>query len=185
MSKRFSREELTEKFTAFAHAVGSDLYDIEFPTLDASTLRVFIFKPTAVKIANAREGVTVEQCAKVSRSILDWLEAEQVAGFEEWSVEVSSPGINRKLRTIEHFQSAIGERVSVSLEDGSSSARKNFLGVVNSVSGQNIVLEIESKAGAKTKKKRSPSQAKTESAKEKLNIDLKSIADAQVDFDFD
>ena len=185
MSKRFSREELTERFTAFAHEAGSELYDIEFPTLSSSTLRVFIFKPVAKKTAQAKEKVTIEQCAKVSRAILDWLEAEQVDGFEEWSVEVSSPGINRRLRTLEHFQSAVGERVRIKLEAAGSAVKEGFLAEIASVTGTSINLKLEDKARAKRKKKRSPSQAAVEPVQELMTLDYQSIADAQVDFDFD
>jgi ribosome maturation factor RimP len=66
-------------------------------------LRVFLYKPT---------GITVEDCARINRRLLRAMESdEELAG--RYSVEVSSPGLDRKLVTRRDFERAVGEVVRV------------------------------------------------------------------------
>jgi ribosome maturation factor RimP len=58
------------------------------------------------------QGVTVEDCARVSRGLEAWLDGE---GFAEgrYILEVSSPGVDRPLRKLEHWQRFMGKPVDV------------------------------------------------------------------------
>jgi ribosome maturation factor RimP len=60
-------------------------------------------------------GVSVDDCAQVSQAVSEALEvAEPIAG--QYTLEVSSPGFDRILRTREHFERFVGERVAVELK---------------------------------------------------------------------
>lgn len=86
--------------------LGLSIYDIDYVKEGTNWyLRVFIDKD---------EGISIEDCENVSRAIdplLDELNPIKTA----YSLEVSSPGIERVIRRDEHFQRYIGEKVEVSL----------------------------------------------------------------------
>lgn len=96
-------------------ACGVTLFDIE---MQSNVLRVYIYKtdPQSVKEAGVSEdggkGITVDDCAKLSHRLTDHPLAEEIIPGE-MLLEVSSPGINRKLSRPQHFAGAIGERVRV------------------------------------------------------------------------
>jgi ribosome maturation factor RimP len=59
---------------------------------------------------------------------------------------VSSPGIDRPLRTLGHFEHFKGSEAKIELHDGiqtPSGPRRNFKGVLKGVSGQNIVITVD------------------------------------------
>lgn len=86
--------------------LGLSIYDIDYVKEGTNWyLRVFIDKD---------EGISIEDCENVSRAIdplLDELNPIKTA----YSLEVSSPGIERVIRRDEHFKRYIGEKVEVSL----------------------------------------------------------------------
>jgi len=62
----------------------------------------------------SKDGISLEKCAEISRVISPILDLNPpISG--NYFLEVSSPGIERKLRTIEHFQGSIGEMVRITL----------------------------------------------------------------------
>jgi hypothetical protein len=71
-------------------------------------LRVFVTGPNGAAIG-------VGECAKLSKRIIDLEDAEELMPGETL-LEVSSPGINRRLRRPEHFARAVGERVKITVE---------------------------------------------------------------------
>ena len=91
-----------------------------------------------------RSELVVEDCAKVSRAISEILdEKDPISG--EYALEVSSPGLDRPLVTLEHFVRFVGYEVKLEtkiMNDG----RKRFSGKVLSVDEKdNIVFEMEEK----------------------------------------
>ena len=89
---------------------GVTLYDTEVVSQeDRKIFRVFI---------TSSEGISLEKCTQVTKIISPILDTNPpVSG--EYLLEVSSPGIERKLKTIEHFQNSIGELVKLKLSDSS------------------------------------------------------------------
>lgn len=80
--------------------LGLELYDVEFA---AGTLNVVVNRPG---------GVDLESLTKANRTISEWLDAnDPIAG--RFTLDVSSPGLERKLRTSAHFSSAVGELVTL------------------------------------------------------------------------
>lgn len=86
--------------------LGVMIYDIEYVKEGTSWyLRIYIDK---------ENGISIEDCEKVSRAIDPLLDELNVIK-SQYSLEVSSPGIERVLRRNEHFNKYIGEKVEVSL----------------------------------------------------------------------
>lgn len=89
-----------------------------------------------------RKNIVVEDCATVSRAISDILdEKDPIEG--EYSLEVSSPGLDRPLTKLEHFQRFAGYEAKVET-NAEVDGRKRFKGKVLSVDAKNnILLEME------------------------------------------
>lgn len=79
------------------------------------------------------DGVDHTLCAEVTHALTPYL--------EEFTVDVSSPGTSRPLRTAEHFRAAIGQRVSIRLA-AASEGRRKFRGRVTSASDSHVSLEL-------------------------------------------
>jgi ribosome maturation factor RimP len=122
-------------------ALGYELVDIEFARDGrGGTLRIYIDR----RAADAQSGVTVEDCAQVSHAVSEVLELQDpIKGH--YTLEVSSPGSDRILRTRAHFERFVGERILAELKlplDG----RRRFIGVLKSLEGGTIVVEVDGKA---------------------------------------
>jgi ribosome maturation factor RimP len=110
------------------------LFDVVMPQGRRGVLRLFIYRdnPSASNVGQ-------EDCAKLARQILDLDNVEELMPHD-CTLEVSTPGINRVLRTQEHFAGAIGERVKISHRDESGRV-KQIRGVLKATSEGQLVLE--------------------------------------------
>ena len=107
---------------------GMDLVDLEYVTEHSGwVLRLFVDRPG---------GVTVEDCARVSRDCSTVLDAEDVVQ-RRYRLEVSSPGVERRLRKQAHFQSCLGQRVHVILREPLE-GRKRVTGELLAVKNESI-----------------------------------------------
>lgn len=101
---------LEKDIEKIVESLGAKLYDIETVTENKKTIY-------RVTIKN-KNGVDLDLCAKVSNMISPLLDVNPpVRG--DYNLEVSSPGIERKLKKPSHFENSIGELVKVVLNDGS------------------------------------------------------------------
>jgi len=81
-------------------SLGLELYDVEFA---GGTLSVVVTRPG---------GVDLETLAQTNRAVSEWLDAsDPIAG--RYTLDVSSPGLERRLRTRTHFEGAVGEVVKL------------------------------------------------------------------------
>ncbi len=94
------------------------------------TVRVYIDKPG---------GVSVEDCASVSRSMEETLDADDLIPTA-YLLEVSSPGLERELYNIEDFRKFVGQRAKVKLASPVS-GQKVFIARIAGVDGNEIVLD--------------------------------------------
>ena len=122
-------------------ALGFELVDIEFAREGrGGVLRIFIDRPGQVP----GDAVTVDDCASVSHAASEVLEIQDpIKGH--YTLEVSSPGFDRILRTRAHFERFVGERIFAELKlpiDG----RRRYVGVLKSIAGDTIVVEVDGNA---------------------------------------
>ena len=115
-------------------AAGCSLWDVEYVKEAGQWfLRLYIDKA---------EGVSIEDCEAVSRPVSDLLdEADPIEGA--YYLEVSSPGIERDLRTDEHILACIGARVELRLY-APVNGSKSFSGILAAYEDGKIVLETAS-----------------------------------------
>ena len=108
--------------------IGYELVDLEMSN-HGKMLRLFIDKP---------EGITVDDCATVSDHISRLLSVEMDVDYDR--LEVSSPGLDRVIKKPADFVRFAGQRAKLKLRFAVE-GRKNFLGVLQGVDGDDVVLE--------------------------------------------
>ena len=113
--------------------LGYELIDLEAKLGGKGGLvRLYIDKP---------EGIDLEDCEKVSLAVSALLDVEDpIPG--NYNLEVSSPGLDRKLTKIEHFQRFAGETVKVQMRFPIA-GRRRFRGTLVSSDEENIVVEVD------------------------------------------
>ena len=86
-------------------------------------------------------GTSLEHCAQASRLIGDVLDAQEVmpAGY---SLEVSSPGLDRRLRVLGDFEGVVGKEVKMKLTESIEGKGANLTGTLQSVDGNVVVLKV-------------------------------------------
>ena len=124
---------VTELIDTTIQVLGLDLWGVELLQQGKySLLRIYIER---------EEGVTIEDCEKVSRQVSALMDVEDpIAG--EYTLEVSSPGMDRPLFCIEHYSQYVGIEVDLKLRrplDG----RRKFKGQIIKVSGGIVGLLVE------------------------------------------
>ena len=124
---------ITELIGTTVQALGLELWGVELLQQGRySLLRVYIER---------EEGVTIEDCEKVSRQVSALLDVEDpIAG--EYTLEVSSPGVDRPLFSLEQYAKYVGSEVNLKLRRAVDGRRK-FKGQIIKVSGDIVGLLVE------------------------------------------
>lgn len=127
------QERLESLLAPVVESLDCTLWGIEyFSQGRQSVLRVFIDKP---------EGVSVEDCERVSRQISSVMDVEDPIQ-REYTLEVSSPGMDRPLYKLSQFEQSVGEHVVLRLRVAFEGRRK-FAGLLKGVENDEIVLEVD------------------------------------------
>jgi ribosome maturation factor RimP len=137
----------------------------------ARMLRVFIDRP---------EGVTHEDCANVSREVGTILDIEDAMPGGSYVLEVSSPGLDRKLFRPADFERFQGSRVKLTTKDPVNGNR-HFEGRLDHFEGGRLTLDLaEGRRKFRPKKNAGGAPAPHESARHKLEIELANVEKANL-----
>ena len=124
---------LRERLESGVQALGFDLVDVELSGgRQHRTLRVYIDGP---------HGVTVDNCAEVSRQLSAILDVEDPFSGS-YTLEVSSPGLDRPLVKPADFHRFEGAPIKVRLFHGLD-GRRNFTGQLVETTADGVVLEVD------------------------------------------
>jgi ribosome maturation factor RimP len=127
-------QKLTELLRPAVEETGKSLLGIEYISAgNNSILRLFI---------DHENGIDVDDCAEVSRQVGALLDVEDPIS-SEYNLEVSSPGVDRPLFEISHFQAVIGEIVNIKLSIPLNGRRK-FKGPLVAIENNNLIIEVDS-----------------------------------------
>ena len=110
--------------------MGYELVDVQ-QSSGGGLLRLFIDKPG---------GITVEDCAAVSRHITRVLAVE---GIDYERLEVSSPGLDRPLRKAADFARYAGQKVDVRMRLADASGRRRYIGLLKGIEGATATVEVD------------------------------------------
>lgn len=127
------RESLQDLLRPGVEALGFELVGIDFqPREKNSLVRLYI---------DSEQGISLENCEAVSRQVSGILEVDDpISG--RYTLEVSSPGLDRPLFEPAHFKKFIGKKARIKMiieVDG----RKNFSGIIQSVTDTGVTLLVE------------------------------------------
>ena len=126
------KEALQQLLAPIVESLGYELFGCELHRNHrCALLRIYI---------DRLGSVSLEDCAKISRQISAVLDVEDpISG--RYDLEVSSPGIERPLFTIDHYKRYVGNEVMVRLKVPRQGQR-NFRGVIKVVEGEKITLQL-------------------------------------------
>lgn len=114
-------------------ALGYEFWGLEYLTHARQTvLRVFIDSP---------DGITVDDCAAVSRQLSAVLDVEDPIAVE-YTLEVSSPGMDRPLFTLQQYAGYIGEQVKLRLR-APFEGRRNFSGRLVGIEADEVIIAVD------------------------------------------
>jgi ribosome maturation factor RimP len=127
------RDQLRELLGPVVSELGYELWELEYaPRAGAGVLRLYI---------DSADGISLDDCERVSRAVSAALDSSDPIP-SHYTLEVSSPGLDRVLRTRAHFERFAGERVRVEMArpvDG----RKRFSGQVVAANDEQITLNVD------------------------------------------
>ncbi|HEV7445984.1 MAG: ribosome maturation factor RimP [Gammaproteobacteria bacterium] len=127
------RERLIALIEPVLVRLGYELVELEYAAgRSQAVVRIFIDKP---------EGIAVEDCERVSREVAALLDVDDPIPTA-YTLEVSSPGFDRLLRTPAHFERFVGSRVFVELK-APRAGRRRYTGTLQAVNATGIELEVD------------------------------------------
>lgn len=126
-------QQIADMLQSTVAALGYQLWGVEYVAQGRhSVVRVYIDKPA---------GINVDDCALVSEQVSAVLDVEDpITG--EYTLEVSSPGMDRMLFTLSQYEAYIGEIVELRLRSAFEGRRK-FKGMLKGIEGEDIVIQID------------------------------------------
>jgi len=127
------RERLIALIEPVLAQLGYELVELEYAAgRTSAVVRLFIDQPA---------GISVDDCERVSRDVAALLDVDDPIPTA-YTLEVSSPGFDRVLRTPAHFERFVGERTFVELK-APRAGRKRYTGLLRAVDATGIELEVD------------------------------------------
>ncbi len=132
-----SLEHITPILEAKLAAMGYDLFDLKYVNAGPrSVLRVCIDKPG---------GISVTDCENVSSTLSTILDLENFS-VQHYTLEVSSPGLDRPLIRAKDFARVIGQTIKLVLKSEAEHPVKTLVGLLKAVENESVILEIDTQA---------------------------------------
>ncbi|HVG85633.1 MAG TPA: ribosome maturation factor RimP [Vicinamibacterales bacterium] len=134
-------ERVREAATRVAASYGLDIFEVELlRERGQQVLRVVLDRPGPNR--TAEESVSLEDCARVSEELSAILDVEDVVPADRYTLEVSSPGLDRPLRDADDYRRFAGRRAKIVLSE--PVARQTaFTGRVLGIEGDDVLFESE------------------------------------------
>jgi ribosome maturation factor RimP len=126
-------QKIQELLEPTVEALGFELWGLEYRSQGRHTLlRLYI---------DGENGIGVDDCASVSRQVSSVLDVEDpISG--EYTLEVSSPGLDRLLFRPEQYPGYVGEWIEIRLRVPFEGRRK-FKGTLKGIEGEDVVVQVE------------------------------------------
>src|SRR5208337_2889029 len=168
----FDQGKIREIADRVAASSGLIVWDIEFlGSGKHRMLRVFIDRPGAVPGPHRPDGVTHEDCSKFSREFGTIVDVEDAVPGASYVLEVSSPGLDRKLTKAADFERFRGQRVKLMTREPVNNNR-HFEGKLESFENGRLLLDLS----AARKKKMRPKDGEAA----KVEIELGNVEKANL-----
>lgn len=127
---------LTNDINSLVTSVNLELYDASIVSESEETIyRVSVISPEIID--GKRSSVSLDSCVELTHLISPLLDVSPpVSG--DYRLEVGSPGIERKMTTIKHFELSLGEKISILANE-----KKKYRGTLVKVEGSKIFLSSD------------------------------------------
>jgi len=166
----FDADRVREIAERVAGSSGLEVVDVEMRgSGSARMLRITIDKPG---------GVTHEHCADLSREVGTILDVEDAVPGESYVLEVSSPGLDRKLSKASEFERFVGQRVKV-MTRVEVNGNRHFQGQLEKFGDGRLTLDL-SKPRPKQNKRLKKSVRQAEARPQKVEIELANVERANL-----
>lgn len=135
MSRR--TDEIQAMLQPVVESLGYEFWGLEYIQGRGATLRIFIDR-------DSDEGVSVDDCALVSHQVSGVLDVEDpIPG--EYNLEVSSPGMDRPLFTLEQWGRYIGEDIQIRLL-APVAGKRRLTATLTAIEGDDVLLDVKGEA---------------------------------------
>lgn len=122
--------ELIELLEPVVTALGYEMLGVEyFKQKDRSMLRLYV---------DHADGITIEDCTRVNHQVIGVLDVHDPIK-EKYNLEISSPGLDRPLFTLEQFQRFLGQEVKIKLREKVDERRK-ITGVIKEIEETAVLI---------------------------------------------
>jgi ribosome maturation factor RimP len=125
-----------EDFIAGITSQSENIFLVEMKISPANDVKIFL---------DADDGITIEKCASINKALYKYIEESELFPGGNFSLEVSSPGIDEPLKLFRQYKRNIGRKVEVLLTDGTK-----IEGKLLTVDDNKLVLEDRTGKGSKT-----------------------------------
>ncbi len=126
-----TKQQAIEDFVNAQLTGTEDVFLVEVKVIPGNNIKVFL---------DADNGITIEKCIKVNRTLYNQIEESELFPNNDFSLEVSSPGVEEPLKLHRQYKKNIGRTVEVTMNDETKKEGK-----LTVVSEDEII--IEQKAG--------------------------------------
>ena len=127
-------EKVTKLVEPIIENLGYELYDVEYAKEGKNYfLRIFI---------DNEKGIDLNDCEKVNDAVNDILDKENYIK-EQYFLEISSPGIERKLRKDKHLEQNISKNVEIKLFKKDNNGKKEYTGKLKAFNQEEIIIETD------------------------------------------
>ena len=130
-----TNQEITEFLTKYANELNVEIFDVEFKQGKNPTLTIFIEK---------EGGIDLDTLELFHKAIFDPIDELDPTFGEKYTLNVSSPGVDRPFKTEKDFVSHLNKMVEVKLY-ASIKGKKFYEGELLSYDGQRIVIKVDKK----------------------------------------
>ena len=131
-----TKQKAIEDFVNAQLKGSEDVFLVEVKILPGNNIKVFL---------DADKGITIDKCIKVNRALYNQIEASDIFPNGDFSLEVSSPGVDEPLKLHRQYEKNIGRTVEVTMNDGTKKEGK-----LTGVNDEEIIIEEKEGHGRKT-----------------------------------
>ena len=124
-----------EDFVNELTARSENIFPVEIKISPLNEIKIFL---------DADDGITIQKCTEVNKALYNFIEAERIFPDGNFSLEVSSPGVDEPLKLYRQFIKNTGRMVEIILNDGSKKE-----GILTKVSGEEISIQEKTGKGNK------------------------------------
>lgn len=134
-----TKQKAIEEFVNSQISGNDDIFLVEAKIIPGNNIKIFL---------DADNGITIDKCIRINRALYKQIEDSELFTDGDFSLEVSSPGVDEPLKLHRQYKKNIGRNVEVTMNDGSKKQGKLL-----AVNDDEIIIEEKHGEGKKATSK--------------------------------